>query len=119
MDTAHKELTIATACATLARLGCTKVECRHSGSGDSGQVDAMHFYNAEGEDMRIIDPTLEDFLGDQLWEVAMRDHEGYYNNEGGSGSVTLDTATGTAVVDQAYMEPVDAPSTVHELLRTE
>lgn len=86
-------------------LGISTVTAEYNGYGDEGSVETIaavkadnadvdlmgHFTQPEGHHKPI---TLYDFLEQFVWLAVQHYHAGFHNNEGCSGTLTIDTATG-------------------------
>ena len=91
-------------CDVLLAMKITKVVFNFAGSGDSGQVDDIEWYS---KTKVVEEPSIQDGnsqypasdLMDNITEIIQGD---WYNNDGGQGSITLDTKTRLAVVDVGY-----------------
>lgn len=77
-------------------IGVTAVVIRYSGSGDSGQVDEVEYVNKEGV---VVDEAkwqeLEEFFAEWAFDelISNSEHDGFWNNEGGYGSIDIDFET--------------------------
>jgi hypothetical protein len=89
--------------------GVTKVTVEYSGSGDSGQIDDVIYYNKYGETAFISEKSkIREFIGDFLYNHVLNTIEDWYNNEGGYGIVTIDVMTGEiAVTNNIRIESYD------------
>lgn len=94
-------------CKELYRCGWKKLVLNYSGSGDSCDDFSMTISNAEDEFnfLEIANPPPETRkeIENDLWDLLPA---GFENNEGGSGTVTINTKTGKITVehDQYYTE---------------
>ena len=70
--------------------GVDHIVVDYSGSGDSGGIDAVVFYDKTNE--LIKNEDLKDFSGEveDCVYPLLNDIEDWYNNEGGNGTVTID-----------------------------
>jgi hypothetical protein len=82
---------------TLAAAGVVKIVIEYSGSGDSGAIDEVNFFDqAEMEiDSEAAGLVEEDnnFIEDQVYTI-LEDYSDWYNNDGGQGTLTVDVSTG-------------------------
>ena len=105
----------ATVMAALKACGITKVVMRYDGYGDSGGVEECAVEGGQGQESLTtpIQTTLVDWssaektiqmspLRDVLETLTMQyvdvEHDGWENNEGGSGDVTFDPVADTITV---------------------
>jgi len=75
---------------TLKDLGVDKVTIQYSGSGDSGDIDNVSYYNKAGEVVEI-EGEYED-VHNKLQDYALtllNDIEDWWNNEGGYGVLNM------------------------------
>jgi hypothetical protein len=100
--------------------GIRYVVTEYSGSGDSGAIDTISFYNEHPdmyvnvEDDEYNIPTnaeeatlapdeytmLKNTIEDISYKILERgDVDDWYNNDGGSGTIILDTNTGDYLID--------------------
>lgn len=90
----------------LKDLGVESVEISFSGSGDSGDLDDVSFYKAEGKYVNydevnsnpIYKEAQDELLSDEMAEYIDYAIEGadWYNNDGGFGTIRLDLNDMTA-----------------------
>lgn len=88
--------------------GAAKIQAVFSGGGDSGQIDEVHLLDANGklmdeahhkENQEAIS-KIEDFIYTRLEDMPFD----WVNNEGGSGTLTIDVKTGECEIDgQEYV----------------
>lgn len=72
--------------------GVSKVEITYEGSGDSGDMQDVTFFNADDEVAGGPADELKEFVPPliQLGELLLYDlHPGYENNDGGFGTITI------------------------------
>jgi len=106
-------LKTATLFAALKDAGVTNVEIRYDGGGDSGQVEDVEFYGANGDNTALNDK----FEGD-LQDLAthlLEQHYDYdwYNNDGGYGTITIELVDEPIILIDGYVRVVeDAHNTV-------
>ena len=78
-------------------LGIKKIHINFSGSGDSGAIDTIDYY-LENDDVFNNDECHADAFRKELEEYCytkILDHvEDWYNNDGGNGTLVIDTKTG-------------------------
>ena len=73
----------------LRALGIERVEARYSGYGDEGYIDEIDFFPSEpGKPMRR---NIDDFFWEEI--IDQSQHSGFYNNDGGYGTITWDIVT--------------------------
>jgi hypothetical protein len=102
-------------CPHLESLGITFVEVDYDGSGDEGRWSDVTPLFAEGREKVDLPSDLEDRIGDAAWSLTP---DGFWNNEGGSGKVTLDVLRrsielehGDYVTELEYADPVTFDAT--------
>jgi hypothetical protein len=105
----------ATVMAALKACGITKVVIRYDGYGDSGGVEECSVEGGQGQESlampvqtAIVDwplaekaihtAPLREVLETLAMECVAADHDGWENNEGGSGDVTFDPVADTITV---------------------
>jgi hypothetical protein len=83
-------LKTATLFAALKDAGVSHVEIRYDGGGDSGQVEDVEFYGANGDNTALND-KFEGDLQDLAYHI-LEEHYQYdwYNNDGGYGTIDID-----------------------------
>lgn len=104
----------------LRDLGVAYITAEYSGSDDSGQFDGITVQNAAGETIefdldkpvgeeaalkvkrRLLDEEdkpLSDQIEVLVWDtIDEMGHSGFWNNEGGQGTMKIDVAAGTIVL---------------------
>lgn len=70
-------------------LGITEVIAGYSGSGDSGQIDDINYYNDEGKNIKDIPNEIHQNIEKQFYK-QLDYTDDWYNNEGGYGTITFD-----------------------------
>jgi len=96
--------------AALKARGATVATIRYDGEGDSGQIEAIVAYSAgNGEidlDVAFVGqkadaqaPNLRDALDQLAWDCLAAFHDGFENNEGGYGEISIDVASGVITID--------------------
>jgi hypothetical protein len=97
-------------CPDLYLCGWVNIDMTYSGSGDSCDDVEMHVVNEDGEELSFrnveLPPAVAFSMKDvenSLWNLLPT---GFENNEGGSGTITVDTLTGSIRVehDEYYTE---------------
>lgn len=92
---------------TLAdELEIVRAHAEFSGSGDSGDIDEIYFFDASNEETNIPD-DLHNLVHEYLSEKASDIPTDWYNNDGGRGSATINFLTGDVVITVQYLEYVD------------
>ena len=95
--------------AALKSIGVNITEVEYDGSGDDGQIDSIRAYNEDGQeislnshpfsfgegDAAVSYDSLEDFIDNFAWDVLGTYHDGFVNNDGGYGTLTINVAAGT------------------------
>lgn len=80
-------------------MGVRKIQVDYSGGGDSGQIDGVHYFNKDYNDISYkIRPMLDsldtelcsDHIENIVYDQFLNDISDWYNNEGGQGSVTIE-----------------------------
>lgn len=99
--------------AALKAIGVSITEVEYDGSGDDGQIDSIRAYNeygqqiplkshsisiGEGDDAESYD-SLEEFIDIFAWDVLGTYHDGFVNNDGGYGTLTINVADGTITLN--------------------
>jgi hypothetical protein len=93
---------------TLVRMGVTKVQVEYSGYGDSGAINSIDYFTADGKAISIGSsaPTLDTEI-ECVVDAVLPD--GFENNEGGQGDITIDVAKGCLTIEhqENYTETND------------
>ena len=81
----------------LKEIGVVRVEVYYDGCGDSGQIESLHYFDA---DYKQIDVTgrvtlTHDALVDLFYDLIEVRHDGWENNDGAFGEFTWDLAADT------------------------
>ncbi len=89
--------------------GINKIEITFSGSGDSGDIDDLIYYDITDKYYYSRDMVKNSYMTDEEYNLLQNDCyefiddaiEGadWYNNEGGFGNITIDLDTMTADVE--------------------
>jgi hypothetical protein len=112
---AAREMSKVSVMAALKACGITKVVIRYDGYGDSGGVEECSVEGGQGQESlampvqtAIVDwplaekaihtAPLREVLETLAMECVAADHDGWENNEGGSGDVTFDPVADTITV---------------------
>jgi hypothetical protein len=106
----------------LRNIGVVSIEADYNGWGDEGQVDSITALRADNSEVNLKRypcsitgadhiRTLEDLIEEFSWDAVQHFHDGFHNNDGGSGTVTIDVPTGRVkiahndnVVESVYSE---------------
>jgi len=88
------------------------VTIEYDGEGDSGQIETIVARTARGKPATLrgsvtLDlhgqareyKSLEEVLDEFAWAILRVYHDGFENNEGGFGTLTIDVAKGTITLD--------------------
>jgi len=93
----------------LRQYGVDNVEAAYSGYGDSGSIDGVHFRDAAGQrvERTVIPADLHTSLDNCLYEFLPA---GFEINDGGQGTLTLDTQTAKVTIkhQENYTESRDS-----------
>jgi hypothetical protein len=91
-----------------------RVEIEYDGEGDSGQIGGIHAYDAKNGPVGIDRPvklalrngqkpirygSFTEALDDFAWTVLEELHYGFYNGDGGFGTIAIDAVKGTVTID--------------------
>jgi hypothetical protein len=100
----------------LRKASIKRVTITYDGEGDSGQTESIEAINFSCESVAVtqvdtlvaIDGTtdseakpLREHLDDFLWEVLNAYHDGFENNDGGYGTLTINVAPQTVTLEHA------------------
>jgi hypothetical protein len=106
----------ATLLRALRKASIKRVTITYDGEGDSGQTESIETINfscesvplTEVETLVAVDGTtdsdakpLREHLDDFLWEVLNAYHDGFENNDGGYGTLTINVAPQTVTLEHA------------------
>jgi hypothetical protein len=94
----------------LKELGVHSVTITYDGEGDSGQIEDISAHTADNAEINLnvayVGPdndarfsTLRDAIDELAWQCLDAFHEGFENNEGGCGDITINVQTGLIRVD--------------------
>ena len=72
----------------LKDLGVDKIEVQYSGSGDSGDIDEVTYYNKAGEVVDITGEGVHNKLQDYAL-ILLEKIEDWWNNDGGHGILNM------------------------------
>lgn len=101
--------------AALKTIGASFAEVEYDGEGDSGQIEGIHAYNKDGQTISLKSQpitigegdtaesyeSLEDCIETFAWDVIGLHHDGFENNEGGYGTLTINVADGTITLSHS------------------
>lgn len=87
--------------------GISKVNITYSGSGDSGSIDCISYFDSEDDEQEIGDEYNSDI--ENTVYPLLQDIEDWYNNEGGEGVVVLNLNEKTYSINNRirYIEYAD------------
>lgn len=96
--------------AALRALGIASVQIEYNGYGDEGGVETITAVTADNSEVdlkphQITPPeadapiSLHEALEEFAWTAVQYFHGGFHNNEGGNGTVTIHTDTGTVKIE--------------------
>jgi uncharacterized protein DUF6878 len=92
----------------LRRLGFASVVAVYDGEGDSGQIDSIAAYATDSSELTIRGDivvgdappeALHEVLDEFFWDCLTTYHDGFENNDGGYGEITIEMATGKVTID--------------------
>lgn len=94
----------------LRAIDVSSIEADYNGWGDEGQVDTITALKADNTEVNLKRhpcampgadhiKTMEDLIEEFSWQSVQHFHEGFHNNDGGSGTVTIDVATGRVKIE--------------------
>ena len=93
--------------------GACSLRAEYHGSGDSMDSFTMSFADGQGNDLSLPKEVASD-IQNQLYDLLDGDHEGWENNEGGYGEISLDLDDGVPTMDwDHYDYAVDTSLTSH------
>ncbi len=87
----------------LTQAGVSRLEVQYDGFGDEGCIDWLDCYGPNG-DKKDISDELQIALEGVLFELLCGERRGWEVNEGSSGLVELDVATGVAKFNHSWRE---------------
>lgn len=106
----------ATLLRALQKASIQNVTITYDGEGDSGQTESIEATDLRGESASLTDidiltavdgttdsaaKPLREHLDDFLWEVLNAYHDGFENNDGGYGTLTINVAPQTVTLEHA------------------
>lgn len=103
--------------------GVKEVEIQYNGSGDEGGMTEVLYTMEDGAESNQLHPT-DNASADPLWDdweslhdraLEASGYDGYWNNDGGGGSMTLDVASGSLTVNHYYYETVQEDCDTQEV----
>jgi hypothetical protein len=99
----------------LRKHGIAQVEIRYDGAGDEGQIQDIRGFDAEGRLVPSLvirssklplapgsggrQQTLHENLDEFAWSLLGHYHDGFYDGDGGFGTITIDVAKRTVTLD--------------------
>jgi len=104
----------ASLCAALKTKGIAKVSIEYDGEGDSGGVNDIQAFDQKQQPVSLDDPvalalhnpeepttyaSLYEALDDFAWTALGLYHDGFVDNDGGFGAITIDVAKSTVTID--------------------
>ena len=89
--------------------GIQRIALKYAGGGDSGNVEEISFF-CKGSESDPDDPEFINLAKDSLWNMVVDRHGGFWNNEGGDGSVVIDLEN--RVVVNSHCDFVDAETDI-------
>jgi hypothetical protein len=83
----------------------TSVTVEYSGCGDSGDIDFIKYRDEKGIEV-IVDDNVDKEVSEFAWNIIDERHGGFYNNEGGNGTIDIDISKRTIDIthNDAYTE---------------
>ena len=94
--------------------GAFSLRAEYHGDGDSMDSFTVSFADGNGNDFTLAEEVASD-IRDQLCDLLEADHEGWENNEGGYGEISLDLDDGVPTLDWSHYDyVVDTNLTSHE-----
>lgn len=102
-------------CEAMRAAGVKHVTIEYSGSGDEGFMGDVSYQGDGGTELPDTEPLLAEWsaLHDRALEAAGLD--GYWNNDGGCGHISLNVETGELTISHGWYETVyneDGPKEV-------
>jgi hypothetical protein len=88
-----KDLTWQQALFILKDSGVKTIVIDYSGGGDDGQIDAISYFNKEGDEIKHENVDIDHDQLQGLCYPALEDIEDWYNNDGGNGEYIIDIET--------------------------
>ena len=125
----HLPAAKAVLCDALTARGIATVSIGYDGEGDSGQVNDITALDPDRQSVSLDPPvslalhkseqptsydTLYEALDDFAWMALQAYHDGFVNNDGGCGTITIDAAKRTVTVDHND-RVIDFHTTVTEI----
>jgi hypothetical protein len=116
MEENVSKINIERLCEALTNRKVSFVKINFDGSGDSGQVEYVNFYAADGDEISVDDLEFKyikhangekteymrsatDFLEDVVYDILYDHYGGWEINDGSFGDVTFDATTGNMKID--------------------
>lgn len=100
-----------------SQFGVASISLSFRGRGDEGDIDEIEVSNAQNETV-ILPTDVEGSIADIGNELIEKYLDGYENNSGGGGEVTLNFANGvisSASMSAYYIEPSVVDSSTHDV----
>jgi len=80
----------------LMSLNIARVQAEYDGSGDSGQIEAIYYFDAADNELKgLVDDETERSIESLLYALLEMRHDGWENNDGAFGSFDWNVATNT------------------------
>lgn len=94
--------------------GIARVQIEYDGEGDSGQIGEITAHDARGKIVALNHPirlalrdgerptrygSLGGAIDDLAWTILGHYHDGFVNNDGGFGTISIDVAEATVTLD--------------------
>ena len=113
MEEDVKKINIENLCEALTNKKISVVKINFDGSGDSGQIEYMGFYNEEEKHVPVEDvyfkyldfeklpqpKSVTDFLEDLIYDALSDHYGGWEINDGSFGEIEFDATTGNMKID--------------------
>jgi hypothetical protein len=92
-----------------------RVEVYYEGSGDSGQIESIHYFDSEHKQIDVTDRVslTKDALMDLFYDLIEVRHDGWENDEGAFGEFGWDVTTDTLLHTHSERY-VECDTTEHE-----
>lgn len=89
-------------------LEVTRVTSDYSGSGDSGFIDDATLYR--GETALLVADATAASVAERLDGLMSECYDGWFNDEGGCGRITVDVVAGTVTIEHNYYIETTEPA---------
>jgi hypothetical protein len=94
--------------------GACSLRAEYHGGGDSMDSFGVSFADGKGNDLSLPEEVYSD-IKDRLYDLLEGDHQGWENNDGGYGEISLDLDDGVPTLDWSHYDyVVDTSLTSHE-----